>query len=666
MGAVSAGYTPAEPGATNRARWAADPFAALRERLDYLPAAMRDARRWLLWAAGKVPHYASGRRRHGALDGSDDTAQLVTLAQALDVLDARYAGIGFALGFDVALGLHWQGLDLDDALDERGQFTTERARTLYGLSDGYAEVSPSGRGLHVIGLGVPFRSIKWVHPGEQKIEFYAGSRFFTVTGRMMREGEPIDLAPLAERVRAGLVAAGKMRERKAREHVNGSAAYLDRMPEALRIWVQAHPIEAALTEHGYQRIGERWLSPRSESGIPGVTVLDEHRAVTFHASDAGIGTETQGDGEVFNAFDCEVRYRFGDDRTRALRELLPRTRQEPADEPDDKLRPIGFRSFVRALEPPTYAVDGLLIRGYCYAFTGQSGHGKTTIAMHLAAVKSVGEPFAGRETTAERVLYIAGENPDDVRMRALAQAGALRLSPDTLESRLLFLDRSFTLAERHAELMSVIEDGGFGMVILDTDQALASEADEKDNRERIEHAKRVRLLTKSRPRPTVIDLCHPPVNAGRNALRPRGGSSFLAEIDGNAGVWLDDGDTRAELFRTPKFRGPMFDPLVFEIKVIELPELADHKGRPMTTAIAMPADEVDTETDEAARRRRLALLGDISLHPGATVRDRAGRTGSPTTTVYRDLRYLLGKGAIVEAMEGHEITPRGKKWLAAA
>lgn len=337
-----------------------------------------------------------------------------------------------------------------------------------------------------------------------------------------------------------------------------------------------------------------------------------------------------------------------------------------AEAADDALRPVGFRSFVQALEPPTYAVDGLLIRGYCYSFTGPSGHGKTAIAMNLAAVKSVGELFAGRETTAERVLYVAGENPDDVRMRALAQAGALRLSPDVLEDRLQFIDRSFALGDRHAELMKVIEAGGFGMVILDTDQALSSDADENSNAERIEHAKRVRMLTKTAPRPTVIDLCHPPVNAGRNALRPRGGSSFLAEIDGNAGVWMDDGDTRAELFRTPKFRGPMFEPLLFDIKVIELAGLADSKGRPMTTAIALPADEADTEADEAARRRRLSLLADISLHPGSTVRERATRTGSPTTTVYRDLRYLLSKGAINEAMDGHEITPRGKKWLAAS
>lgn len=311
----------------------------LLTRLEYLPEVMRNARRWLLWTADKVPRYApSGRRRHGTLDAGEDVAQLVTLAEALDVLDARFAGVGFALGFDAALGLHWQGLDLDDALDD-GAFTTERGHQLYSRTDGYAEVSPSGRGLHVIGLGDPFRAIKWKRSGEQALEMYSAQRFFTVTGRMMREGDPVDLAPLAERVRAWLVAAGRTREHQARERINGEAAYLDRMPVNLREWVRAHPIEQALAGHGYERIGERWLSPRSGSGIPGVAVLDELRAVTFHASDAGIGSEVGADGEVFNAFDLVVRDSYGGNRRAALRETLPQKPVEASQDAPGDTRP---------------------------------------------------------------------------------------------------------------------------------------------------------------------------------------------------------------------------------------------------------------------------------------------------------------------------------------
>jgi hypothetical protein len=249
-------------------------------------------------------------------------------------------------------------------------------------------------------------------------------------------------------------------------------------------------------------------------------------------------------------------------------------------------------------------------------------------------------PFAGLEMEKTRVLYIAGENPDDVRMRVLALLEALDIAVTDFDGHLQFLDQSFTLAGRHKELMSLIDDGQFGLVVLDTDQALSSDADENDNRERIEHAKRVRMLTKTKSRPTVIDLCHPPGNALRTSVRPRGGSSFLAEIDGNLGVWIEDGDTRAEMFRTSKFRGPMFDALQFDIKVVELPTLTDRKGRAMTAAIALPSEVSDAQADAATRARRQALLADISMHPEASLREREKRTGIPKNTIGRDIKHL--------------------------
>lgn len=383
---------------------------ALRERLQYLPAVMREARRWLLWKPGKVPVYASGAHRSGTLDAPADVAQLVTMEQALDAMDNRYAGIGFALGFDAVLGAYWQGLDLDDALTG-GAFTTATGRDLYAASAGYAERSPSGAGLHVIGLGDAFRAIKWKRPGAQAIEAYSAARFFTVTGRMMREGEPENLAPLVERIRAELVATGGHREHQAREHVNGSAAYLDRMPPNLRAWVEANPIEVALAEHGYSPMNGRWLSPRSESGIPGVSVLDVSRAVTFHASDAGIGTPVSGDGEVFNAFDLATRYRFGDDRKAAMRELLPRqAHQEGAggdnEGPDDAEHaqaadappwPEEPANLFRDIAAPRFDLEDVpqAIRKMAEAFSGATGFDRSgaMVAAVVAAAAAIDDRY---------------------------------------------------------------------------------------------------------------------------------------------------------------------------------------------------------------------------------------------------------------------------------
>ncbi len=138
----------------------------------------------------------------------------------------------------------------------------------------------------------------------------------------------------------------------------------------------------------------------------------------------------------------------------------------------------------------------------------------------------------------------------------------------------------------------------------------------------------------------------------------------MAEIDGNVGCWMAEGETQAELSRTAKFRGPMFEPLTFDIKVVELPALTDSKGRRMTAAIAVPSDEDGLQADAAAAARRRILLGDVSLHPKSSLRERAERTDIAKNTVDRDLHYLMSKRAITEALNGHDLTPKGKQWLA--
>ncbi|MBK1720069.1 DUF3987 domain-containing protein [Thiocystis violacea] len=159
-----------------------------------LPAAMRAAKRWLLWKSvanrdpskkpRKIPHYADGQPRQGALDTPADWARLVTFSEAEKVLrGGNFTGLGFALGPD-GLGQFWQGIDLD-GIDARPELAA-LAETL----PGYVETSPSGKGAHAIGRGASFASLGSNTSG---IEAYAAGRYFTVTGEAIR-GELEDLA----------------------------------------------------------------------------------------------------------------------------------------------------------------------------------------------------------------------------------------------------------------------------------------------------------------------------------------------------------------------------------------------------------------------------------------------------------------------------------------
>src|ERR1700730_1747666 len=56
------------------------------------------------------------------------------------------------------------------------------------------------------------------------------------------------------------------------------------------------------------------------------------------------------------------------------------------------------KEFVTGFVPPEYVVVGLLQRRFIYSNTGQTGAGKTAVALRLAASAALGILFAGRVT----------------------------------------------------------------------------------------------------------------------------------------------------------------------------------------------------------------------------------------------------------------------------
>ncbi len=80
----------------------------------------------------------------------------------------------------------------------------------------------------------------------------------------------------------------------------------------------AYPVEQSLEFYGYKRVGNKWISPNSESGNAGVTVKNG-RWISSHTSDAGIGKETKSGGTSGDAFDLFCYYEYGNNRNRALK-----------------------------------------------------------------------------------------------------------------------------------------------------------------------------------------------------------------------------------------------------------------------------------------------------------------------------------------------------------
>lgn len=197
--------TPAQRLATNRAQ---QREAALQQRREYaervrqaMPQAMRERAQWLLWKfidrpgaakPPKVPFYASGQlrgwprgrpsdgkateRQPQVEQGHElDRAALVTLDEAVSAFLRRpdWSGLGFA--FLPGDGLI--GIDIDHAVDEAGR-PSGMCRLLVESCASYTELSPSGRGVHIIVAG-DTATFKDDGIG---LEVYCHAQYFTCTG----------------------------------------------------------------------------------------------------------------------------------------------------------------------------------------------------------------------------------------------------------------------------------------------------------------------------------------------------------------------------------------------------------------------------------------------------------------------------------------------------
>lgn len=156
---------------------------------EVLPDQLLHQKRFLVWKEEphpknpekriKVPYYSSGKRRSGPLGSDQDLAQLVTLPEAFEAAtspEGRYSGIGFAL-----VGEGIGAFDLDNCLDEDGHLIESHAGadlvTEAEVSGAYIEVSPSGRGLRIVGAS----SITEAY-SRDGLEYWGTGRFITLTG----------------------------------------------------------------------------------------------------------------------------------------------------------------------------------------------------------------------------------------------------------------------------------------------------------------------------------------------------------------------------------------------------------------------------------------------------------------------------------------------------
>lgn len=321
---------------------------------------------------------------------------------------------------------------------------------------------------------------------------------------------------------------------------------------------------------------------------------------------------------------------------------------------------------VRDFVPPDYLVDGILQRRFCYSLTAQTGVGKTTVAMLLAAHVATGKPLGEIEVERGTVLYFAGENPTDITMRWMGICKEMNLDPETIDVHIIEGTKRFS--EEAREISQEIVDAGLSLslVIVDTAAAYFEGDNDNDNVQAGNHARVLRSLCTLPGGPCVLILCHPTKNAADDNLVPRGGGAFLAEVDGNCAI-RRDGDVLTA-FALGKFRGPEFTPINFSLKVIrDHPRLVDTKGRPVPTIVAVPISASDLQrAEQRTQTSEDKVLELLCNEPGLANKEVADRLGwANHSTASRILMKLAGQKLIEQPIAGRGwlVTAKGQKGL---
>ena len=323
--------------------------------------------------------------------------------------------------------------------------------------------------------------------------------------------------------------------------------------------------------------------------------------------------------------------------------------------------------FVANFVPPEYVIVGVLQRRFSYSFTAKTGGGKTAVLLLFAACVGAIERNIGEYIVKPGgVLYFAGENPDDVRMRWIAMADEMGFELE--QAGVYFIPGRFKISEMRNQIIREMEaiGGEFTLIIIDTSAAYFEGDDENSNKQMGEHAARIRSLTELPGRPCIVTACHPVKNAADDNLLPKGGGNFLNEVDGN--LTLARTDMTVELHWQGKFRGPEFSPIIFQLRQVTNPKLKDSDGRLLPTILASHLSEAGQQEIECAFRNRKEKLlhtiangGDQSQTELAKKLGWYAKDGTPyKTLVSRTIKGLEKDKLVKKGLDGIELTSAGK------
>ena len=595
---------------------------------------------WVLWrwektkdGFTKVPYQPNGYKAKNNDPKTWSSYEVVIAAVA------KFDGIGFCL-----LGGNIAAFDIDHCRDPTTGVIDSWAADLVDRTGSYTEITVSGTGLRIIGFGDrPKLHRKLPVNNGVTLEAYRGAeRYIVITGNPLSGSK--DITNIDEHLDSTVVEL-EAKKAQARESKPGSPA--DGGHHA-----RQNDEEEKLEHTIREGEGGNWKGDRSRAvwyvinemlrrGSPTSTIistlLDRNNKISAHVYD-------QADPRKYIE--------------KQIAEARGAQKQEPRAPP---LLMQSSAEFVTNFVPPDYLIDGLIQRRFIYSMTGPTGEGKTSVALSLALSVDRGWKLDNREIDKGKVLFLAGENPDDVRMRWIKLLDDMKVDP--AEVNVFFVPGSFALSNKglRDRIMKASEaNGPFALIIVDTSAAFFEGDEENANVQMMAHAKMLRgLIDLIAGNPTVIVTSHPVKHFSRENMIPRGGGAFLNEMDGNLTCMKVDGTMVTELHWQGKFRGIDFAAIPFHLEVGKTDKLKDSKGRHLWTVIARAITEKERDAaEDAGQKSKAKLLAAMAKIPGASIADLAKecewftKDGKPYKSLVQRLINALREGKMIKKEGG--------------
>jgi hypothetical protein len=589
-------------------------IAAPAADTQHFPAELRARPQWALAGDDKSPMMINGRRASVTDQATWTTYEAVCAA----------AKPGQFIGYMISPDDPFACIDLD-VKDYTTPEQIERFQRIVACFDSYTEWSRSGRGLHIWVEGKIGKGRK-----REGVEVYSQARFIVCTGNPHLQKPIAQRQRYLEILRAELTRGTQIEIELEDDDPDADPHYA--------VAQTAFEDEGELGRLFKANVSDAWVgkyTSASEADIALVTMLAKLTTSNtscwgaFQMSRLG---KREKDGKVKSERADYRRTTLTQARMYLANDAVKKAHGQeiadalffriaiPAATVAGALTAKPLRKFLEEYTVAEFLVEDIFRRGWLYTVTGTTGAGKTGVAVYLCLMIAAGAPLNGKLVQKGPVLYIAGENPDDVRGRFKAALQHLPWALDCIDN-IHIVDQSFLLKDRVADLNQLQSTLKPVTVFVDTDQAvsLSAEGNDNANNERMAHAKRLRQISGHETRPTVIDLCHPNISSSKGApdrLWPRGGSSFISEIDGNVRCYRDEPNT-VLAYDLDKWRGMPFE-MHFRKTDVEVQTYLNQHGKALTLPVFSLAPDTEVIYDGInAYSERMLLLRAIAKYPQA-------------------------------------------------